>query len=78
VLVKWSLRRRIEQFLKRTRISPTRLGLDVAGDPKLVFTIREGRVPRPQMERRILAYMDGVEGATDRSARRAARGLRRR
>ncbi|HEX8306904.1 MAG TPA: hypothetical protein VF645_00620 [Allosphingosinicella sp.] len=59
--MKWSLRRRIEQFLKRTRISPTRLGLDVAGDPKLVFLIRQGRVPRPRMEARILAYMDRID-----------------
>jgi hypothetical protein len=60
-MVKWSLRRRIEQFLKRTRISPTRLGLDVSGDPKLVFTIRKGREPRPLMEAKIVAYMDRID-----------------
>lgn len=59
--MKWSLRRRIEHFLKRTRISPTRLGLDVTGDPKLVFTIRKGREPRPQMEAKIVAYMERVD-----------------
>jgi hypothetical protein len=61
VLVKWSLRRRIEQFLKRTRISATRLGLDAAGDPKLVFLIRKGRVPRRRMEAKVLAYMDRID-----------------
>jgi hypothetical protein len=61
VLVKWSLRRRIEQFLKRTRISPTRMGLDVTGDPKLVFEIRKGRAPRPPLEARIIAYMDRTQ-----------------
>jgi hypothetical protein len=61
VLVKWSLRRRIEQFLKRTRISATRLGLDAAGDPKLVFMIRKGRVPRPRMEAKVVAYMDRID-----------------
>ncbi len=61
MLVKWSLRRRVNQFLKRTRISATRLGLDVAGDPKLVFLIRKGRVPRPLMEARIMAYLDKVD-----------------
>ncbi|HEX8512269.1 MAG TPA: hypothetical protein VF688_04110 [Allosphingosinicella sp.] len=59
--MKWSLRRRIEQFLKRTRISPTRLGLDVTGDPKLVFTIRKGREPRPRMEAKIIAYMERID-----------------
>jgi hypothetical protein len=75
VLVKWSLRRRIEQFLKRTRISATRLGLDVAGDPKLVFLIRKGRVPRPPMEARILAYMDRIdrEAGTPSAPRRHRR-----
>jgi hypothetical protein len=62
VLVKWSLRRRVEHFLKRTRISPTRLGLDVTGDPRLVFQIRKGRVPRARMESKIVAYMERVEG----------------
>ncbi|MEO7827356.1 MAG: hypothetical protein ABIR60_09470, partial [Allosphingosinicella sp.] len=59
--MKWTLRLRIEQFLQRTRISPTRLGLDVTGDPQLVFQIRQGRVPRPPMEKKILAYVDRVE-----------------
>jgi hypothetical protein len=61
VEVKWSLQRRIEHFLKRTRISATRLGLDVTGDPKLVFQIRDGRVPRAWMESKIMAYMERVE-----------------
>lgn len=57
----WSLRRRIGHFLKRTRISTTRMGLDVAGDPKLVFQILKGRDVRPLMEAEIRAYMDRVE-----------------
>jgi hypothetical protein len=61
VLVKWSLRRRVEHFLKRTRISATRLGLDVAGDPRLVFSIRKGRTPRPRMEAKIIAYIERIE-----------------
>jgi hypothetical protein len=55
------LRRRVNQFLKRNQISATRLGLDVAGDPKLVFLIRKGREPRPLMEARIDAYMDRID-----------------
>jgi hypothetical protein len=59
--VKWSLRRRVEHFLRRTRISATRLGLDVTGDPKLVFEIRKGRVPRPRTEAKVMAYMDRID-----------------
>ena len=70
--MKWSLRRRIEQFLKRTRISPTRMGLDVAGDPKLVFSIRKGRAPRPRMEARITAYMDRIDREAAAPALRTA------
>jgi hypothetical protein len=76
--VKWSLRRRIEQFLKRTRISPTRMGLDVAGDPKLVFSIRKGRAPRPRMEARITAYMDRIDREAAAPALRTASRPRRR
>ena len=67
--MKWSLRRRIEEFLKRTRTSATRLGLDVTGDPRLVFQIRKGRAPRPPMEAKILAYMDRVERGAGSAAR---------
>lgn len=77
VLVKWSLRRRIEQFLKRTRISPTRLGLDVTGDPQLVFQIRKGRVPRPLMEAKILAYLDRAERETEATPGRRRRPMLR-
>jgi hypothetical protein len=76
--VKWPLRRTIEQFLKRTRISPTRLGLDVTGDPRLVFQIRKGRVPRPRMEAKILAYVDRVEREWAESPRTPRPGRRRR
>ncbi|MEA3008644.1 MAG: hypothetical protein QOJ91_336 [Sphingomonadales bacterium] len=37
------------------------MGLDVTGDPQLVFQIRQGRVPRPRMEAKILAYLQRVE-----------------
>ena len=76
--MKWSLRRRIEQFLKRTRISATRLGLDVAGDPKLVFLVRQGRVPRPRMEAKITAYMDRIDRETGELTPRTAKCRRRR
>ena len=76
--MKWSLRRRIEQFLKRNRISPTRMGLDVTGDPKLVFMIRKGRVPRPLLEGRIVAYMDRIDGEAAKAPALGASSRRRR
>jgi hypothetical protein len=73
VLVKWSLRRRVKHFLERTRTSPTRLGLDLTGDPQLVFQILKGRVPRPPMEAKILAYLDRIEGRPAASPSRRRR-----
>jgi hypothetical protein len=65
--VKWSLKRRVEQFLKRTRMAPTRFGLRAVGDPQLVFQMRRGRVVRPPMEAKILAYLDRAELEADPS-----------
>jgi hypothetical protein len=61
VVVKWSLQRRIEAFLKRTGMRPTRFGMEVTRDPRLVFLLRRGRVARPPMEAKILAYLDQAE-----------------
>ncbi|HYW16539.1 MAG TPA: hypothetical protein VE891_10370 [Allosphingosinicella sp.] len=63
--MKWSLRRRIEHFLKRTRMTPTRFGMEVTRDPQLVFQMRAGRAVRPPMESKIEAYLDRAEQAPD-------------
>lgn len=55
------LRRRIERFLKRTRMSPTRFGREVARDPGFVDDLRAGRKPRPRMEARVNAWLDRRE-----------------
>jgi hypothetical protein len=52
------------------------MGLDVAGDPKLVFSIRKGRAPRPRMEARIAAYMDSIDRETAQPSRPTERGRR--
>ena len=59
--MKWSLLRRVEVYLKRTRMRPTRFGLEVSGDPQLVFDLRRGRVPRPLLQGKILAYLNREE-----------------
>lgn len=59
--MKWSLLRRIEHYLKRSGTRPTRFGLDVVGDPQLVFQMRKGRVVRPLLEAKILDHLDRVD-----------------
>ena len=54
------------------------MGLDVTGDPNLVFQILQGRVPRPRMEAKIEAYMDRVERGAGSPPPPARPGRRRR
>ena len=55
------LHRRVERFLKHSGMKPTRFGRNAARDPRLVFDLRRGRVPRPATERRLNAYLDEQE-----------------
>jgi hypothetical protein len=73
VLVKWSLLQRIEFYLKRTRMRPTRFGLEAVRDPRLVFQMRRGRVVRPPLEAKIVAYLDRAEQEAGISPRRRPR-----
>jgi hypothetical protein len=57
------LLRRIEAYLRNSRTSPTRFGLDAARDPKLVIELRRGRIARPRMQARVAAYLDRAEKA---------------
>lgn len=52
---------RIDRYLRRSRTTSSAFGLDVAGDPALVAEMRRGRQPRPQLRRRIEAYLDVAE-----------------
>ena len=58
-----NLLRRIERYLRRSRTSATRFGMDAARDPKLVLELRRGRVVRPRMRARLTAYLDRAEKA---------------
>jgi len=53
------LLRKVEKFLRITDVPPTRFGRDVMGDPRFVFDLRNGREPRPETIRRVLAFLDG-------------------
>ena len=55
------LSRRIERFLKQTRMSPTRLGREAVRDPGFVADLRAGRKPRRGMEARVNAWLDRRE-----------------
>ena len=50
--------RKIETFLRRTRMPPTRFGRLAAHDPRFVSDLRNGRAPRPCTERRVEHFMN--------------------
>jgi hypothetical protein len=52
---------------------PTRFGLEAAGDPRLVFQLRRGRVVRPPMKGKIEAYLDWAEAGSEGSPPRRRR-----
>ena len=52
------LLREVEKFLRQNETAPTRFGREAVGDPRFVFDLRNGRDPRPQTVRRVLAYLE--------------------
>ncbi|MBO0750054.1 MAG: hypothetical protein J2O44_06460 [Porphyrobacter sp.] len=50
--------RKIEVFLRHTRMPPTKFGRLAASDPRFVFDLRSGRTPRPKTERRVEHFMN--------------------
>ena len=55
------LLRRIELYLQRSAVPPTRFGRDSVRDPRLVLDMRRGREPRPATAARIHAFLDRAE-----------------
>lgn len=53
------LLRKIEQFLSLSGMPWTKFGRIVAHDPRLVGDMRNGRSPRPDLARRIEAFITG-------------------
>ena len=51
------LLRRIEQFLTRYAMPPTKFGRLAVHDPRFVLDLRMGRTPRPETEARTLQWM---------------------
>lgn len=48
---------RVERFIKRHKIAPSRFGRDVTNEPTLVFRIRSGVLPRPETMDKVEMYM---------------------
>jgi hypothetical protein len=50
--------RRIERFLRETQMPWTRFGRLAVHDPRFVEDLRNGRTPRPKMEKRVEHFMN--------------------
>jgi hypothetical protein len=55
------LMRRIEQFLERADMKPTRFGRAAVGDPRLLSDMKNGRELRDATIARIQAWLDQQE-----------------
>jgi hypothetical protein len=50
--------RKIEAFMRRTKMPQTRFGRLAASDPRLVDDLRNGRRPGSRLERRVEHFMN--------------------
>lgn len=57
--------RKIEVFLRYTRMPPTRFGRLATRDPRFVLDLRNGRLPRPETEARVEHFMNIYRETTD-------------
>ncbi len=55
------LMRRIQLFLRRADMAPTRFGREAVGDPRLVTDMRNGRELRESTAARVKAWLDAQE-----------------
>lgn len=57
--------RKIEVFLRHTRMPPTKFGRLATSDPRFVLDLRNGRTPRPATEKRVEHFMNKYREATN-------------
>ena len=50
--------RNIEKFLRRTEMSATTFSRLATRDPRFVYDLRNGRIPRTRMEQRVEHFMN--------------------
>jgi 2,4-dienoyl-CoA reductase-like NADH-dependent reductase (Old Yellow Enzyme family) len=60
------LLRRVEVYLRRSGMAPTRFGREAVRDPRFVFDLRKGREPRQRIVNRVCAYLEPREGGSGR------------
>ena len=60
------LLQRVERYLRRSGMTPTRFGREALRDPRLVWDLRNGREPRPPTARRIRDFLDTREQGAGR------------
>ncbi|WP_445192639.1 hypothetical protein ACT009_01495 [Sphingomonas sp. Tas61C01] len=53
---------KIDRYLRRTKMPPTKFGRLAVNDPRLVGDLKRGRNPGPKMMARIDAFI-GADGA---------------
>ena len=53
--------RKIEKFLRRTEMPATTFGRLATRDPRFVYDLRNGRIPRTRMEQRVEHFMNNHE-----------------
>lgn len=56
--------RKIEVFLRHTRMPPTKFGRLATSDPRFVLDLRNGRTPRAATERRVEHFMNEYRETT--------------
>lgn len=49
---------KVETYLRRTGVTPTRFGRDAVRDPRLVHDLRMGREAGAKLTRRVIAYLE--------------------
>lgn len=57
------LRRRIELYLRKHAMAPTRFGREAVNDPRFVSDLRKGRELRETTEVRVQRWLDSREAA---------------
>lgn len=55
---------RVDAFLDRHSMAPTRLGREATGEPQLVDSIRNGRSPSLKVWRKVAAFMGRYDAET--------------
>ena len=61
--------RRIADFLRRTRLTPSEFGERAIGDRKFCGDLRRGRSPTLRTVDRVLAFMDSFDRASEGKGR---------